>query len=89
LSVFASYGAAPYTIVAQQGQRTDWKGYWEAGFGVRLVRDVVEMWIPLVYSKEIRDEVEGFRGFDFGERIRFVLALEKMDPTQLLRKAPH
>jgi len=89
LSVFASYGAAPYTIVDQDGKRTDWQGYWEAGIGVKLVRDVVELWIPLAYSKEVKDEVENFRGFDFGERIRFVLALENLDPTQLLRKAPH
>lgn len=89
LSLFASYGAAPYTIIDQNGGTTDWKGYWEAGLGVRIVRDVVEMWIPLAYSKEIKEEVETIRGFDFTERIRFVFALEKLDPTQALRKAPH
>ncbi len=89
LSVFASYGAAPYTIIDQNGKSTDWRGYWEAGIGVRIVRDVVEMWVPLAYSTEIKDEVETLRGFDFTERIRFVFALERMDPTQALRKAPH
>ena len=89
LSVFASYGAAPYTSITQEGKTMDWRGYWEAGIGVRLVRDVVEMWIPLAYSTEIKDEIETLRDFDFTERIRFVFALEKMDPTQALRNAPH
>jgi hypothetical protein len=56
---------------------------------VRIVRDVVEAWIPLAYSTEIKDEVETLRNFDFTERIRFVFALERMDPTQALRRAPH
>ncbi len=89
LSLFASYGAAPFTTITQEGRSTDWRGYWEAGIGVRIVRDVVEMWVPLAYSTEIKDEIETLRGFDFTERIRFVFALEKMDPTQALRKAPH
>lgn len=89
LSLFASYGAAPYTSISASGKITDWRGYWEAGIGVRIIRDVVEMWVPLAYSSEIKDEIETLRGFDFTERIRFVLALERMDPTQALRKAPH
>lgn len=89
LAFFASYGAAPYTTITQEGKSTDWRGYWEAGIGVRLVRDVVEMWVPLAYSTEIKDEIETLDGLDFTERIRFVFALERMDPTQALRKAPH
>ncbi len=89
LSFFASYGAAPFTSITQAGRTTDWRGYWEAGIGVRILRDVVEMWVPLAYSKEIKDEVEILRGFTFTDRIRFVVALEKLDPTQALRKAPH
>lgn len=89
LSFFGSYGAAPYTLVTQEGTSTDWQGYWELGMGLRLIRDVVEVWVPLAYSTEIKDEIETLRGFDFPERIRFVFALERMDPTQALRKAPH
>ncbi len=89
LSLFASYGAAPYTTISASGKTTDWRGYWEMGIGVRIIRDVVEMWVPLAYSSEIKDEIEILRGFDFTERIRFVFALERMDPTQALRKAPH
>jgi hypothetical protein len=59
------------------------------GIGVPIVRDVVEIWVPLAYSTEIKDEVETFRSFDFTERIRFVFALERRDPTQVLRRVPH
>ncbi len=89
VAFFASYGAAPFTIIDQNGRRNDWKGYWEAGLGVRIVRDVVEMWVPLAYSNDIKNEIETVRGFTFTDRIRFVFALERMDPTQFLRKAPH
>ncbi|MCB9169740.1 MAG: M1 family metallopeptidase [Flavobacteriales bacterium] len=85
LSLFGSWGAAPYVEVTQNGRRTSWRSYYEAGFGIRLVRDVMEMWVPLVYSKEIGDQLE-LQGFTFLERIRFVFALEKLDPTRILRR---
>ncbi|MFT3886394.1 MAG: M1 family metallopeptidase [Flavobacteriales bacterium] len=88
LSVFANYGAAPYTRITSEGRTRDWKGYWEAGIGLRLWRDMIEAWVPLAMSKDITNELD-LRGIDFTERIRFVFALEKMDPTQALRKLPH
>jgi hypothetical protein len=59
--------------------------YLEAGIGLQLVRDVLEVWVPLYVSDRIADE-ERFLDRNFGERIRFVLALERMDPTKALRK---
>ena len=90
LSFFASYGASPVTNRDQYGNSTTgWQANWEAGIGVRIIRDVVEMWVPLAYSTDIQKEIEDQRSFDFTERIRFVFALEKMDPTTALRRAPH
>ena len=40
--------------------------------------------MPLVWSSNISDELE-FRYVPVVERIRFVLALEKMDPTRIVR----
>ncbi len=88
LAAFASYGASPVTLVTQDGRTTDWRGNWEAGIGLRLWRDMVEVWVPLAFSEDIQKE-QNLRGFTFTDRIRFVLALEKMDPTQALRKLPH
>lgn len=56
----------------------------EAGIGIRIVRDVAEVWVPLVFTREIADEL-ALRDVDFAERIRFVLALEKLNPFELIR----
>lgn len=88
LSAFASYGAAPLTRVTAEGRTTDWTGNWEVGIGLRLWRDMIEMWVPLAFSSDIRKEQE-LRDFQFTDRIRFVVALEKMDPTRILRNFKH
>lgn len=88
LSAFASYGVAPLTTVSSEGRSTSSRSYWEMGVGLRLWRDMVEVWVPLAFSSEIQDE-QDLRGFEFTERIRIVMALERMDPTQALRKLPH
>lgn len=84
LSVYASAGAAPYTEVTSTGRTEKWRMHAEAGIGIRIVRDVAEVWVPLVFTREIADELE-LREVDFAERIRFVLALEKLNPFALIR----
>ncbi len=84
LSVYASAGAAPYTLVGPGGRSEKWRMHAEAGIGIRIVRDLAEVWIPLVFTKEIANELE-LRDVDPLERIRFVLALEKLDPARLFR----
>lgn len=88
LAAFASYGAAPVTTITQEGKTTNWSGNWEAGIGIRVWRDIAEVWVPLAFSKDIQKE-QDLRGFNFTDRIRIVLVLEKLDPAQVLRKLPH
>lgn len=88
LSLFGSYGAAPYTTITSSGRTESVKGYWEVGLGLRVWRDMVEVWVPLAFSDAISQE-QDLRDRTFGERIRIVFALEKMDPTQALRKLPN
>jgi hypothetical protein len=88
LSVYGSWGAAPYTEVTTTGNVSKWDSYYEAGIGVRLVRDIAEVWVPLAVSKNIQDVYDS-NGVQFGDRIRIVLALEKLDPTKALRNIPH
>jgi hypothetical protein len=57
----------------------------EAGIGLQVVKDVLEIWFPLIVSQRIAEEEE-FLERSIGDRIRFVIALEQMDPTKLLRK---
>lgn len=85
LSLFASAGFAPLTTITQEGRSTSTASYMEAGIGLQVVKDVLEIWFPLIVSQRITDEEE-FLERSIGDRIRFVIALEQMDPTKLLRK---
>ncbi|MBK9177488.1 MAG: M1 family metallopeptidase [Flavobacteriales bacterium] len=84
LAAFATAGWVPITTVAQDGKSTSSATYVEAGIGIQVVKDVLEVWVPLYVSERIRDEEE-FLGRDIGDRIRFVFALEKLDPTRIIR----
>lgn len=85
LAAFASAGWVPLTTVTSEGSSTSTASYFEAGLGIPVVRDVLEVWFPLYVSERIRKEEE-FAGRDIGDRIRFVFALEKLDPTKALRR---
>ncbi|HRO98381.1 MAG TPA: M1 family metallopeptidase, partial [Flavobacteriales bacterium] len=85
LAAFASAGWVPLTSITTEGSSTSTASYFEAGLGIPVVRDVLEVWFPLYVSERIRDEEE-FAGRDIGDRIRFVFALEKLDPTKALRR---
>lgn len=84
LSAFATAGWVPITTVSQDGKSTSSATYLEAGIGIPIVKDVLEVWVPLYVSERIVDEEE-FLGRDIGDRIRFVFALEKLDPTRIIR----
>ncbi|MFN3874744.1 MAG: hypothetical protein ACK4L7_02385, partial [Flavobacteriales bacterium] len=85
LALFTSAGWAPYTEVASDGSRRERTAtHWEAGIGVPLAKDMVEVWFPVFVSDRIRKE-EQATGRGYGDRIRFVLALEKLDPTRIVR----
>lgn len=88
LSLYASAGAAPYTLVSSGIRSQQWRMHAEAGIGIRIVRDVAELWVPLLFTRDIADEL-ALRDVDFAERIRFVLALEELNPAKLLRGSPH
>jgi hypothetical protein len=84
LSLFASAGFVPVTSVTQEGKSVSTASYMEAGIGIQVVRDMLEIWFPLVVSQRIADEEE-FQDRQVTDRVRFVFALERMDPTKILR----
>ena len=84
LAFFASVGAAPVSTITSSGKTTSTEFQYEGGIGIRIIRDVAEVWVPLFASEDINKQLE-LRDFDFMERIRIVLALEKLDPTRALR----
>ena len=84
LAFFATAGWVPITKVDQDGKSTSAAGYIEAGVGLPVIKDVLEIWFPLFVSQRIADEEE-YLERSVSDRIRFVIALEKLDPTRLLR----
>ncbi|MDX9750822.1 MAG: M1 family metallopeptidase [Flavobacteriales bacterium] len=85
IALFGSMGRVPITTITPAGRTTGAANYFEAGIGVIAMRDVLEIWFPLLVSERIADE-EKFLGRDMGDRIRFIFALEKLDPTRVIRK---
>ncbi|MBK6830096.1 MAG: hypothetical protein IPG92_04790 [Flavobacteriales bacterium] len=84
LAFFATAGWVPITKVDQDGKSTSAAAYIEAGVGLPVIKDVLEIWFPLFVSQRIADEEE-YLERSVSDRIRFVIALEKLDPTRLLR----
>ena len=71
--------------VGPNGTERESRTLYEAGVGFRAIRDVLEIWLPVLYSQEIEDEFE-FTDLPTSERIRFILDLSKLDPTRLIRR---
>ncbi|MGV3636565.1 MAG: hypothetical protein ACO1NQ_02855, partial [Flavobacteriales bacterium] len=84
IALFGSVGMVPITRITPDGRSTATATYYEAGVGIIAVRDVLEVWIPLVVSDRIADEEE-FLDRSFSDRIRFIFALDKLDPTRAIR----
>lgn len=84
IALFASAGIVPRTTITVDGSTEGTATYFEAGVGIAAIRDVLEIWFPFYVSERIVEE-EDFAERTVTDRIRFVFALEKMDPTKLLR----
>ena len=84
LALFGSVGMVPITTITQEGRSTGTATYYEAGIGVTAIRDVLEIWFPLVVSDRIADEEE-FLDRTLTDRIRFIFAFDKLDPTRAIR----
>ncbi|MBK8499583.1 MAG: M1 family metallopeptidase [Flavobacteriales bacterium] len=84
IAIFGSAGWVPITTVTQEGKSTSTATYFEAGIGMPVIKDVLEIWFPLYVSERIADEEE-FLDRVVSDRVRFVIALEKLDPTRIVR----
>ena len=89
ISIFSSMGWIPLTrSTTENGVTRITEGvgsFAEAGLGIQLIRDQMEVRFPLIVSQNIAD-AEQFQGRDVADRIRFVLTFERFDPTRVLRK---
>lgn len=57
---------------------------WNAGVALSLIPKVFKIYVPLVYSSDIMDEVKA-RDLSFAETIMFELNLQMAEPIHLLR----
>lgn len=57
--------------------------FWESGIELSLIKDVLEIYIPLLYSKSLRDINEGIYTENFWQKIRFNLSLNALNPFDL------
>lgn len=86
IALFADVGIAPITKVTTTGKEKSSEVYYDFGIGFPIVRDIFEIWMPIAYSKDIKNELEETKDLNFGERIRFTLRLELLDPFEFVRK---
>ena len=58
---------------------------WNAGVSIPLIRNIFQVYMPIFYSQNIRDEFKA-RNMNFGETIMFELNLNMANPFELLKK---
>ena len=77
ISVYGDIGT--YEGISTVFQDLDNHVMYDAGIACRLIRDVVEVYIPLFYSDDINTAFEA-NDISFAEQIRFVFNINKMTP---------
>ncbi len=79
LALFADIGMAP--------SGNEIRTFYDAGGSIPLIRDILEIHVPVFYSQPIQEEME-LNNVRFWERIRFTLRLDRLDPFEQLRNLP-
>lgn len=57
---------------------------WDAGLNVTLIREMVDVYIPLLYSNDIRETLE-LNNIGFSQRLRFTLNIHKLVPKEFIK----
>jgi hypothetical protein len=61
---------------------TDVRTLWNAGICVRVIPNVLKVYVPIVYSESIRDEVDA-RSLNFAQSILFEFNIDGMNPFKI------
>ena len=61
---------------------TDVRTLWNAGVCVRVIPNVLKVYIPIVYSQSIHDEVNS-RSLNFAQSILFEFNIDGMNPFKI------
>jgi hypothetical protein len=65
---------------------TSWRTMWNAGIALPLIPNIFTIYVPLIYSNNIQEEVET-RDLNFGQTIMFELNLHQLNPFTLIKKS--
>lgn len=62
------------------------KVLWDAGINVTVIKDLVEVYFPLVYNRDIKDALT-LNGFKWYQTFRFTFNIHNLEPGRLLQSA--
>lgn len=60
------------------------KFMWDAGINIILLKDIVDVYLPLAYNKDVRQVLE-LNNIGFFNRIRFTLNIHKLVPKDFIK----
>jgi hypothetical protein len=83
--IFADAGLYPFTDVSNGAYSEEIGFLYDAGIYIHLPKDIFEIYIPLVYSKDITSELD-YNNIDFLQRIRFMININQLNPFKMLRE---
>lgn len=78
--VVRDYSYLPYLILMDSNELV-----WNAGVSVPLIRNIFQIYVPVIYSNQIKDDFKA-RDLNFGETIMFELNLNMANPFELLKR---
>lgn len=62
------------------------KVLWDAGINVTLIRDLVDLYLPLVYNQDIKSAL-ALNGFKWYQTFRFTFNIHNLEPARILQSA--
>ncbi len=62
------------------------KVLWDAGLNITLIEDYVDLYFPLLYSRDIKDNLQ-LNGYKWYQTFRFTFNIHNFEPGRLLQSA--
>jgi hypothetical protein len=82
LGVYGGFAALQNTNDAVQTTNTDLRTLWSAGVSVNIIKNIFHIYVPIIYSSSIADEVDA-RSLNFAQTILFELRLQGLNPFKI------
>ncbi len=83
IGLYGGYALLNNKVISKANE-TSWTNAWNAGVSLPLIRNIFQIYVPVVYSNNINDEVK-MKDLKFGETIMFELNLKLCNPLEIAR----